>query len=73
MVGTWGAGQFVDTDDIGRALKSPLVVPNRDTPFAEGVSPPQDTAYRYTLFIPSYNYLLEHSQVTALVRNVGWA
>jgi hypothetical protein len=57
---------FVNTDDIGRALKSPLVSfqAGRLT-FRKG--PP----HRFKALVnglPLYNFLLEHSQVTALAR-----
>lgn len=88
-VGGWGAGDytvylrdylphiqpdyvlvFVNTDDIGRALKSPLVSFERRLAFRKG---PSHRLKALVIAIPFYNYLLEHSQVAALVRNVCWA
>ena len=88
-VGGWGAGDytaylrdylphsqsdyvmvFVNTDDIGRTLKSPLVSFERRLAFRKG---PSHRLKALVIAIPFRNYLLEHSQVAALVRNVGWA
>jgi GDSL-like Lipase/Acylhydrolase family len=62
---------FVNTDDIGRALRSPLVsLQAGRLMFRKG--PP----HRFKALInglPLYNFLVEHSQVVAAVRKAFWA
>lgn len=61
---------FVNTDDIGRALRSPLISFNGKLMFREG---PPHRLKALICSLPFYNYLLEHFHVAALVRRVIWA
>jgi len=62
---------FFNTDDIGRALKSPMVSFERKRlTFRQG---PPHRLKALINDLPFYNLLLEHSEVVSMVRSAFWA